>query len=63
MQQAQTVETCRCEHSIELHQHYRSGSDCAACDCASFRGPGRTTVRIPRQIGSRITGVTIPRPR
>ncbi|RZT86364.1 hypothetical protein EV383_3257 [Pseudonocardia sediminis] len=32
--------TCLCGHDAELHEHYRSGSDCAECrpgGCAGFR--------------------------
>jgi len=24
---------CRCRHSRSAHRHYRSGSDCAVCEC------------------------------
>ena len=44
---------CRCGHPREAHEHYRRGSDCAACAgaCARFRvrlvrrsaGDGRTS--------------------
>jgi hypothetical protein len=25
---------CRCGHAADAHRHYRSGTDCALCDCA-----------------------------
>ncbi len=28
---------CTCGHSHPAHEHYRRGSDCALCACASFR--------------------------
>jgi hypothetical protein len=30
--------TCSgCSHDRELHEHCRPGSDCALCDCTSYR--------------------------
>lgn len=29
--------TCRCGHEEDAHEHFRSGSDCGACDCARYR--------------------------
>lgn len=31
---------CRCGHDRDAHEHFRRGTDCAACDCARFRKPG-----------------------
>jgi hypothetical protein len=28
---------CKCRHNRRAHQHYRSGSECAWCDCLRFR--------------------------
>ena len=28
-----------CGHGRRAHEHYRSGSDCALCDCRRFRRP------------------------
>lgn len=30
------VKLCICEHGKELHQHYRDGTDCAACRCKRY---------------------------
>ena len=27
---------CRCGHSLHVHTHYRSGSDCSLCACDLF---------------------------
>ncbi|WP_205472207.1 hypothetical protein [Nocardioides sp. SYSU D00038] len=32
-----SLSTCRCGHASEAHQHYRRGTDCAACECRRFR--------------------------
>ena len=38
---AQRRGPCRCGHAGEAHEHFRSGSDCAACRCERYRGgPG-----------------------
>lgn len=31
------VSSCRCGHTAELHEHYRAGSECAACGCGRYR--------------------------
>lgn len=28
---------CRCGHGRDAHRHYRSGTDCALCDCLKWR--------------------------
>jgi len=28
---------CRCGHRKLAHEHYRTGTDCALCDCRKFR--------------------------
>jgi hypothetical protein len=30
-----------CGHKASLHRHFRSGSDCGACDCQQFRFQAR----------------------
>ena len=30
-------QACRCGHGAEAHEHFRSGSDCSACGCATYR--------------------------
>jgi hypothetical protein len=27
---------CQCGHSLHVHTHYRSGSDCSLCACDRF---------------------------
>jgi len=43
--------TCGCGHVSGAHAHCRAGTDCALCDCASFRQPLATTVRRVRRAG------------
>jgi hypothetical protein len=44
-----TRSTCRCGHSRDTHQHFRSGKDCGMCGsrtCRHFRRSGwRPTAR------------------
>jgi hypothetical protein len=28
---------CVCGHDRSAHEHYRSGSECALCDCGRYR--------------------------
>jgi len=37
---------CRCGHDRAAHQHYRSGTDCALCDCRRW-SPRRWPWRRP----------------
>jgi hypothetical protein len=39
---------CRCGHGKDAHEHYRSGADCSACQCARFHGQVEVTVRFGR---------------
>lgn len=32
---------CQCGHEQTAHRHYRSGSDCALCECGGYRGDKR----------------------
>jgi hypothetical protein len=34
---ATRTRACRCGHDRIGHEHYRSGTDCAVCDCARYR--------------------------
>jgi hypothetical protein len=34
---------CRCGHDRDAHEHFRRGTDCAACGCGRFRKPGLLT--------------------
>jgi hypothetical protein len=36
---ARQEKRCRCGHGKPAHQHYRRGTDCALCACASFSRP------------------------
>lgn len=27
---------CRCGHTLDVHQHYRDGSDCSQCECRHY---------------------------
>lgn len=38
--QAPVTHPCRCGHDRDAHEHFRRGTDCAACGCARFRKPG-----------------------
>ncbi len=40
------VQACRCGHGADAHQHFRSGSDCAACDCAKYRTTGYLAIKL-----------------
>ncbi len=31
------VSSCRCGHTAELHEHFRPGSECGACECGRYR--------------------------
>lgn len=31
------TDPCVCGHPRAAHEHYRSGTDCALCDCPRFR--------------------------
>lgn len=28
---------CRCLHPVDVHEHYRPGTDCSLCGCPSWR--------------------------
>ncbi len=41
------VQTCRCGHGADAHQHFRSGSDCSGCGCARYRSTvGRAAMLV-----------------
>jgi hypothetical protein len=31
--------SCSCGHGRQLHEHYRTGTDCALCSCARYHRP------------------------
>lgn len=37
---------CSCGHERELHRHWRSGTNCALCDCSEYRWRWRTIVLL-----------------
>ena len=47
---------CRCGHSIEAHEHFRAGSDCAVC------GPDGCQAFVARRSRrpQRIVGIAVP---
>lgn len=55
------VRLCSCGHPEEMHEHYRSGTDCGACGsraCGSFRleSADGDTARPVRRLLRRWTG-------
>ncbi|GAA1847240.1 hypothetical protein GCM10009836_28540 [Pseudonocardia ailaonensis] len=39
---------CRCGHQASSHEHFRAGTDCAACDCGRYV----STTGLARQLAA-----------
>ncbi len=37
---------CRCGHDRGAHAHYRRGTDCSGCSCASYKGGFSLTLTV-----------------
>lgn len=35
------AQPCRCGHGLDVHEHWRAGTDCADCACSRYRTAGR----------------------
>jgi len=44
---ATRTRVCQCGHDRIGHEHYRSGTDCAVCDCARYRRAAGAVVATP----------------
>jgi len=53
---------CRCGHQKDAHEHYRRGTDCAACSCAAFHGRLVVTLSFGRVVPSVIVPDEVPEP-
>lgn len=40
--------SCTCRHGRDAHRHYRSGSDCALCECLRW-SPSNSVPRLVRR--------------
>jgi hypothetical protein len=40
---------CRCGHDYDTHQHYRSGNECALCECPHWSPPRWLLRRLLKQ--------------
>lgn len=65
MIRARQGEPCEgCGHARQAHEHYRSGSDCALCDCPQYaraRPRWRTPLSVSRS-ARRWVQPPVPRP-